>query len=141
MISVIEPAAGKTNAPIYQLKVVLLGSEPPVWRRLHVPGEAKLDWLHAVLQVAIGWTNSHLHQFKVGDVCYSDTRHHSAEIEDDPEILEEREFTLRQVAPREQDVFRYEYDFGDSWEHEITVEKILAKTRRKTPASNSISIS
>jgi hypothetical protein len=125
MISFSESAVNKATAPIYQLKVVMLGSAPPVWRRLQVPGDAKLDWLHAVLQVAIGWTNSHLHQFKVGEICYSDTRHHSAEFEDDPEILEERKFGLRQIAPREQDVIRYEYDFGDSWEHEITVEKIL----------------
>ena len=88
-----------------------------------MPGDAKLDWLHAVLQVTIGWTNSHLHQFKVGEICYSDTRHHSAEFEDDQKILEERKFDLRQIAPREQDVILYEYDFGDSWDHEITVEK------------------
>ena len=125
MISVIETAGGKALAPLYQLKIVLLGGEPAVWRRLQVPGDAKLDWLHAVLQVGIGWTNSHLHQFKVGETCYSDTRHHAAEFEDDPEILEERTFALRQIAPLEGDVFRYEYDFGDSWEHEITVEKIL----------------
>jgi hypothetical protein len=125
MISVIEPAGGKARVPLYQLKVVLLGVAPPVWRRLHVPGNAKLDWLHAVLQVAVGWTNGHLHQFTVGEACYSDTRHHFPEFEDDPEILEESTFALRQIAPREGDVFRYEYDFGDSWEHEITVEKIL----------------
>ncbi|MHB8522841.1 MAG: plasmid pRiA4b ORF-3 family protein [Limisphaerales bacterium] len=53
------------------------------------------------------------------------TRHHFAEFEGDPEILEERKFTLRQIAPREQHAFGYEYDFGDSWEHEITVDKIL----------------
>ncbi len=125
MISVIETIAGKANAPIYQLKVVLLGSEPPVWRRLQVPGDATLDWLHAALQVALGWTNSHLHQFRVGAVRYSDTRHNFVEYEGDPEIFETRKFTLRQIAPREQDAFGYEYDFGDSWEHEITVEKIL----------------
>jgi len=125
MISVIETTAGKGIAPIYQLKVVLLDSEPPIWRRLQVPGDARLDWLHAVLQVAIGWTNSHLHQFKVGGHCYSDTRHNFAEYEGDPEILEAREFTLRQIAPRAQDTFGYEYDFGDSWEHAITVDKIL----------------
>jgi hypothetical protein len=125
MISAIETTAGKGHAPIYQLKVVLLGSEPPVWRRLQVPGDATLDWLHAVLQVAIGWTNSHLHQFRVGEDCYSDTRHNFAEYEGDPEILEARKFTLRQIAPREEDAFGYQYDFGDSWEHEITVEKVL----------------
>lgn len=125
MISAIESTVGKGSAPIYQLKVVLLGSEPPIWRRLQVPGDAKLDWLHAVLQIAIGWTNSHLHQFRVGEDCYSDTRHNFAEYEGDPEILEARKFTLRQIAPRAQDTFSYEYDFGDSWEHEITVDKIL----------------
>ena len=125
MISVIETTAGKGNAPTYQLKIVLLDSEPPVWRRLQVPGDAKLDWLHAVLQVAIGWTNSHLHAFQVGEDRYSDTRNHFTEHEGAPEILEARKFTLRQIAPREQDAFGYEYDFGDSWEHEVTVEKIL----------------
>lgn len=134
MISISETAAGKANAPIYQLKVVLLGSATPIWRRLHVPADAKLDWLHAVLQVAMGWTNSHLHQFKVGEDYYSDTRHHSAEFEDDLPILEDRTFTLRQIAPREQDAFRYEYDFGDSWEHEITVEKILPNTAESSSA-------
>ena len=125
MISTIETTAGKTNPAIYQLKVVLLGSKPSIWRRLQVPGNAGLDWLHAVLQVALGWTNSHLHQFKARDDCYSDTRHHFAEYEGDPEILEERKFTLQQIAPRKHDTFGYEYDFGDSWEHAITVETIL----------------
>ncbi len=125
MISVIKATAPKANAPIYQMKVVLLDSQPPVWRRLQVPGDARLDWLHAVLQVAIGWTNSHLHQFRVGEKRYSDTRHEFAEFEGDPEVFEARKFTLRQIAPREQDAFGYEYDFGDSREHEVTVEKIL----------------
>jgi hypothetical protein len=84
MISVIETTAGKGNAPIYQLKVVLLGSEPPVWRRLRVPGDATLDWLHAVLQVAIGWTNSHLHQFMVVEDRYSDSRHCGAGAHSEP---------------------------------------------------------
>ncbi|MCB1127831.1 MAG: plasmid pRiA4b ORF-3 family protein, partial [Verrucomicrobiae bacterium] len=57
---------------------------------------------------------------------YSDTRHHFAEFEGDPEILEERDCTLQQIAPSEHDTFDYEYDFGDSWEHELTVVKILS---------------
>ncbi|HEY9175695.1 MAG TPA: plasmid pRiA4b ORF-3 family protein [Verrucomicrobiae bacterium] len=125
MISVIEPTAGKGSAPVYLLKVVLLGSKPVIWRRLQVPGNASLDWLHAALQVAIGWTNSHLHQFIVAGQFYSDTRQDFAEYEGDPEVLEERKFTLQLIAPREKIAFGYEYDFGDSWEHEIAVEKIL----------------
>ena len=125
MIANIEPVAEKGTAPFYVLKVVLLGPKPPIWRRLQVPGNASLDWLHAVLQVAVGWTNSHLHQFKAGGQFYSDTRHHFAEYEGDPEILDARKFTLQQIAPREKCTFGYEYDFGDSWEHGITVEKTL----------------
>jgi hypothetical protein len=125
MISILEPAATEGSASIYRLKVVLLGSEPPVWRRIQVPGMASLDWLHAVLQVAVGWTNSHLHQFNAGGSYYSDTRHNFAEFEEDPEVFEARDFTLRQIAPREQDTLVYEYDFGDSWNHSVLVEKIL----------------
>jgi hypothetical protein len=66
MISQIQPTTGKANAPVYQLKVVLIGSKPAIWRRLWVPGRASLGWLHAVLQVTMGWTNSHLHHFKAG---------------------------------------------------------------------------
>jgi hypothetical protein len=125
MISQIQPTAGKANASVYQLKVVLIDSKPAIWRQLRVPGSASLGWLRAVFQVTMGWTNSHLHHFKAGGTLYSDTRHHFAEFEGDPEILEERKFTLQHIAPREKSAFGYEYDFGDSWEHEITVEKIL----------------
>jgi hypothetical protein len=124
MISLLESAGRKTRVPTYELKVVLLGGKPSIWRRLQVPGDASLDWLHAVLQVAIGWTNSHLHQFTTGDQCYSDTRYHQAEFEGDAEILEEREVVLRQIALRKGALFGYEYDFGDSWTHEILVESI-----------------
>ena len=57
--------------------------------------------------------------------AYSDTRHHYAEFEGDPEILDEWTFTLRQVVHHQKDSFGYDYDFGDSWRHQITIEKIL----------------
>jgi hypothetical protein len=125
MISKIKTVASRGNVPLYQLKVVLLDSKPPIWRRLQVPGDASLAWLHAVLQLAMGWNNSHLHQFRVGEARYAKKRRRSAQCEGAPEILEERDFTLQQIAPHEQDAFSYEYDSGDSWKHEITVEKIL----------------
>lgn len=125
MSSATYTAAGKGTVPIYQLKVVLIDSEPPIWRRLQVPGKAKLDWLHAALQVATGWTNSHLHQFRVGKDIYSPPDESGFAFEGGPETREESEFTLQQIAPHEQDSFVYEYDFGDSWDHQVTVEKIL----------------
>ena len=99
MISQIQPTAGKANASVYQLKVVLIDSKPAIWRQLRVPGSASLGWLRAVFQVTMGWTNSHLHQFKAGGTLYSDTRHHFGEFEGDPEIPEERKLTLQQIAP------------------------------------------
>jgi len=114
-----------TSAPIYHLKVSLEGIEPLIWRRLQVPGSAKLGWLHAVIQVAMGWTNSHLHQFSTGKRLYSDLSFGLDEFEDDPPVLDENETAVRDIAPRVKSAFVYEYDFGDSWDHRITVEKIL----------------
>jgi len=58
MISRIQPTTGKANAPVYQLKVLLIGPKPDIWRWLRVPGNANLGWIHAVLQVTMGWTNT-----------------------------------------------------------------------------------
>ena len=125
MIANVDPLAAKSAAPIYQLKIVLLGSEPPIWRRLQVPGNANLGWLHAVLQTAVGWTNSHLHHFLTQDARSSDPRHNEDMGFGDEPDRDEAKATLLQVATKLGAQFSYEYDFGDSWEHEVTVEKIL----------------
>jgi hypothetical protein len=108
------------DEPIYQLKVTLLESKPPIWRVVQVPGGISLARLHQILQVVMGWEESHLHQFKFGRVHYG---------EPDPafggDMKDERRAKLMEMAPHEKDRFIYEYDFGDSWEHEIRVEKIL----------------
>ena len=117
------PVAGRGS--IYHLKITLAEVKPPIWRRLRVPGEANLGWLHAVIQVAMGWTNSHLHQFTSGGTVYSDPGFDLDELEDDPKIFDERQATLQKIAPKLKSVLVYEYDFGDSWDHFITVEKIL----------------
>jgi hypothetical protein len=136
MIPHIEPTGTKARANLYHLKVVLNKTKPTVWRRLQVPGNANLGWLHAVLQVAMGWTNSHLHQFHVGELLYSDPCQNSPELEGDPEVLDENKAILRQVVPRQKDALAYEYDFGDSWCHQITVEKILGPD----PAASSLAV-
>jgi pRiA4b ORF-3-like protein len=125
MIAQTEPIAGKRAAPIYHLKVVLLGTKPPIWRQLQVPGDANLGWLHAVLQVAMGWTNSHLHHFLTSEARYADPRYNEdMGLGEEPD-RDEAKAALRQIAPDEGAQFGYEYDFGDSWEHGITVAKIL----------------
>jgi len=112
-------------APLYHLEVVLNHVEPQVRRRLQVPGNANLGWLHAVIQVALGWTNSHLHQFRHGELIISDPAFELDEYEDSSRLQDEGEVSLMQVVPREGDEILYEYDFGDSWEHSVTVVKIL----------------
>ena len=125
MIANIEPTATKASAPIYHLKIVLLGTKPPIWRRLQVPGNANLGWLHAVLQVTMGWTNSHLHHFLTSEARYSDPRHNEEVGFGERPDRDEARAALMQAVPDEGAQFGYEYDFGDSWEHDITVEKIL----------------
>ena len=125
MIANLKPAARKSTAPTYQLKIVLLGTKPSVWRTLQVPGQANLGWLHAVLQTVMGWTNSHLHHFLIDDAHYSDPRfNEDLGFGGEPD-RDEAKATLLQIAPKAGAQFGYEYDFGDSWEHEITVQKIL----------------
>lgn len=115
--------SSKTPGPIYQLKITLRDSHPPIWRRVLTPGNFNLYQLHQVMQAAMGWSNSHLHHFLVDGVYYSypypDTDWEEMDEEDS------RHVTLAQIAPNVKRKFIYEYDFGDSWEHEIVVEKIL----------------
>jgi hypothetical protein len=109
----------KPTNQVYQLKVTLKGSKPPIWRRLLVPGTVSLYQLHQIIQIAMGWTDSHLHQFIIEEEFYS-----IPSPEDWEPVKDERRHRLNQVVPAENDKFIYEYDFGDSWEHQILVEKI-----------------
>lgn len=121
MIAKLDSSGGAGAPRIYQLDVTLAYNRPRIWRRLQVPADATLDWLHAVIQVAMGWTNSHLHQFICGERIYADRNFFG----DDPEVQDERKIPLRDAAPREKTTLMYEYDLGDTWLHAITVEKIL----------------
>jgi len=127
MISQIEPnaTARKGVAPIYHVKVVLVGTKPPIWRRLQLPGDANLGWLHPILQVAMGWTNSHLHQFRTREASYSDPSCNEDMGFGEQPDRNEAKATLMQVLPDKGARLRYEYDLGDSWEHLITVARIL----------------
>ncbi len=104
-----------------QLLVTLSDSDPLVWRRLAVPRTMTLAKLHRVLQAALGWTDSHLHQFVVGDTVYGDPDL----LSDDPLQASTRRTPLGQVAPGVGATLRYEYDFGDGWDHLIIVERLL----------------
>jgi hypothetical protein len=110
----------KKDLLIYQLKVTLKGSKPPIWRRIQIASNISLAKLHRILQTAMGWTDSHLHQFVVGGTYYG-----TPTPEFDFEVEDEGKIKLSQAAPGVKKKIVYEYDFGDGWEHEILVEKIL----------------
>lgn len=104
---------------IFQLYVTLMGVEPAIWRRLLVAQDVTLPRFHAILQDAMGWTNSHLHAFKVGDVEFA---------EPDPDFghvqpISHRRIRLNQILNHPGSTCVYEYDFGDGWEHLIKLEQ------------------
>jgi hypothetical protein len=107
-----------TGARIYQLKVTLREIRPPIWRRFLVPSDMPLGRLHDALQVVMGWTNSHLHQFESHGVRYGPPQR---EIE----YTDERKTALDTVLRKPKDKLTYEYDFGDGWVHDIVLEKVL----------------
>lgn len=108
---------------IYQLKITLLDIAPPIWRRLQVPSTIKLCCLHSALQVGMGWTDSHLHQWerdgKYWGVPDDD------ELEGDIEVLDESRVPLGKLLMAVGESLRYTYDYGDDWRHEVVLEQIL----------------
>jgi hypothetical protein len=120
----LPPKRGKAAgpAPIYQLKVVLSGAKPPIWRRLEVPADMTLADLHHVLQTAFGWYDDHLHEFETPYGRFG-------RPDPDPmfgrEVRPEGSTALEQIAPDVGAELVYTYDFGDHWQHEIVVEKML----------------
>lgn len=103
---------------IVQIKIKLLGvTKPPVWRRVQLRADTRLDQLHEILQAALGWENYHMHCFAIGGEEFG---------QPDPVLdhADERCVTLGELVDLGAR-FQYTYDFGDDWEHEILVEDLL----------------
>jgi len=105
---------------IYQLKVTLKYIRPPVWRRFLIASSTHLKDVHMVLQVVMGWMNSHLHDFATGNEIYG-----VPDEEFFSEMKDESKFRLDQLLKQEKERLIYTYDYGDNWEHEVLLEKIL----------------
>lgn len=106
----------------FELEVTLRGIRPPIWRRLRVAGSLTLRELHHVLQIALGWDDKHLHEFRIGEMRYG------MAIPGQEKIPDEREYRLEALLCAIP-AFEYLYDFGDDWTHEVTVAPVPLTTR------------
>lgn len=114
----------KPTSKAYQLRITLLGVRPPIWRRVLVPPEESAEYLHDVIQTAMGWYDSHLHAFLLGE------RPNTISVEPpNPEdeggypTIDSRHLPIRTLLRRGGGRVLYTYDFGDDWTHEVRFEK------------------
>ena len=114
---------------IYQLKITLKHIRPPIWRRIQVPGDYNLYDLHDVIQDVFGWLDYHLHEFRIGNSNYGNPE--LLDEFDEFGINDESDFAIQDLDLKEGKSFVYEYDFGDSWEHTVLIEKILPYDKNK----------
>ena len=105
---------------IYQLRVVLLGISPIIWRRLLVRSDSTIADLHRTLHITFGWSDDHLHRFLIHGRQYGVAYIGGITFRDDP-----RRIKLSDLGLRVKEKFFYEYDFNDQWRHLIRVEAIL----------------
>lgn len=109
-----------------QLLVVLDRIEPVIWRRLVVPWTWDLGQLHLTIQAAFAWWNYHMHEFRIGGVAYGDPESNEWNDDTSARTFDETELRLLDFAREPDRSFSYVYDFGDCWEHTVTVEKLLS---------------
>lgn len=121
----------ETKNLAYQFKVSLKGIDPPVWRRIQIPASYSFWDLHVALQDAMGWLDYHLHVFRVANVETGETD--EIGIPDDGPFADELaclpgwEVVVADFFRKPGDCADYEYDFGDSWEHEVVLEAIVSR--------------
>jgi len=148
------------------MKISLNDIEPEIWRRFIVDSSISLQKLHEIIQVVMGWENSHLYSFSIGDEKYSPNNNEESgdwgecdccsgcdngddddfdddfededdtDYEDDADASDEsiKKVKLQDLKLKTKQEFLYVYDFGDNWEHTITIEKISENTENlKTP--------
>lgn len=105
---------------IYKLKITLKDIKPPIWRRFIVNADVTLPSLHKIIQTVMGWSNSHLHQFRVDGIIYCEP--HEDNMID---YIDYRRVKLSKLIKFKGEKIYYDYDFGDGWYHEIKLEKVL----------------
>lgn len=103
---------------IFQHCVSLEDIEPRVWRRILVPDSLTLMQLHRVIQIVMGWQNSHLHDFTLCGKRYGESN-----PENEENLIDECTVRLRDIPFSIGGSMSYAYDFGDDWRHQLVLEK------------------
>lgn len=117
---------------VYQFKITLMGTKPPIWRRIQVPDTYTFWDLHVAIQDAVGWSDYHLHQFELinpSTGIRTEIGIPDEEFDFDMEILPGWKQKIAEWFSMENRLAEYTYDFGDSWEHAVKLEKILPRER------------
>lgn len=104
----------------FQFRLSLIDSDPEIWRRVLVPEDYTLGELHYVIQIAMGWNDEHLHGFRLKNQTFG-PKGANAFVED----KDEDDVRLNDVFSKRGSKIIYEYDFGDSWEHVVELEKVI----------------
>ncbi len=112
----------------YELKIELNGVKPSIWRTFVSDSNVLLPDLHKMIQIIMGWTNSHLHQFIKDGVIFSGLGEESF-----IRSVNYNKIKLCEVLKTEGDSIIYEYDFGDGWEHKLQLVKIRNDIESKDP--------
>jgi hypothetical protein len=126
----IDLAPPPDEPSLLTLIIELRGSKPRIWRRLSLPGDLTLDVVHTLFQAAMGWTDSHLHHFQPGAEQAYDQPYFVTEFDEEEgeEGTREDGVRLDQVLRAPGDRLTYLYDFGDGWEHRVTMESLAPLT-------------
>lgn len=111
----------------FRIRLDLRGTKPPVWRRLDLPGDLTLPQLHEVIQAAMGWQDCHLHRFSMSGDHRSPYFITEFDLSEGEDGLLETDVRLDQILAKKGGQLWYEYDFGDSWDHKLVVEEVLAE--------------
>lgn len=122
---ILEPA-------IYQFKITLKGIRPPIWRRFLIHNQVSFEELHHIIQVVMGWEDCHLYNFHVNDE-YVEVQHDSMDMfASTKEKHDTTDTQIGELITSEKQKCLYTYDFGDGWEHELVLEKILPSDENAT---------
>ena len=120
-----------TKEAIFQFRITLTGSEPPIWRRIQVYSDISFDEFHDIIQIALGWTNSHLYEFRFKKYSIIMPGTETSPMDKTIHIYAD-ELSLMEMLKKAGQKFLYIYDFGDNWQHEITFEKRLHAAPHQT---------